>query len=101
MNFRSNSPNEITCKRKLPLASVRILIERGLDLKSIFLDAPGISNEEVIEIAKSEKRTILTFDKDYGELVFKYGHRPNNGVIYFRLKSFTPEQPIRNFNKII
>lgn len=33
----------------------------------------GISDPQVIAIAQAEDRVILTFDKDYGELIFKDG----------------------------
>jgi len=53
----------------------------------------GIRDEEVIALAEKEKRTILTFDKDYGELIFKHGLQPIGGVIYIRWDDFTPSEP--------
>ncbi len=32
-------------------------------------------------IAINEERTILTFDRDYGELTFKHNYKPEKGVI--------------------
>jgi hypothetical protein len=43
--------------------------------------------------AISEERTILTFDRDYGELIFKKAFRPAKGVIYLRWSEFQPSQP--------
>ena len=40
-----------------------------------------------------ENRTILTFDSDYGELIFRKGYKPSAGVIYFRWKNFKPDDP--------
>ena len=48
---------------------------------------------EVIDLAIKEKRTIITFDRDYGELVFKYGHKPPSGIIYLRFKEFDEYEP--------
>ena len=46
-----------------------------------------------MSIAISEERTILTFDRDYGELIFHYNYRPEKGVIYLRLESYKPQEP--------
>ena len=46
-----------------------------------------------MEIATDEQRTILTHDSDYGELIFKFGYKPQGGVIYFRIYNFQPDDP--------
>ena len=76
-----------------PLPSVFLLRKAGYDITSVAVDNPSVSDVMVMQLAIHENRTILTFDRDYGELVFKHGHRPPAGVVYFRLKHFQPEQP--------
>jgi predicted nuclease of predicted toxin-antitoxin system len=76
-----------------PLKNTLYLQAQGIDIKAIVLYAPSISDREVMEIAIQENRTILTFDRDYGELIFRYGYKPPAGVIYLRFKQFTPEFP--------
>lgn len=44
-------------------------------------------------IAFAEERTILTFDSDYGELIFRYNYKPEKGVIYLRLDEYDPIEP--------
>ena len=44
-------------------------------------------------IAIAEERTILTFDSDYGELIFRYNYKPEKGVIYLRLDEYAPHEP--------
>jgi len=39
-----------------------------------------------LDIAKQEDLIILTFDKDYGELIFKYKNNAPPAVIFFRYK---------------
>ncbi|WP_236587595.1 DUF5615 family PIN-like protein [Marivirga aurantiaca] len=46
-----------------------------------------------MNLAMNENLTILTHDSDYGELIFKYGYKPQEGVIYFRLFEFEPIEP--------
>ncbi len=47
--------------------------------------APGTSDEDLIGRAAAEDRVILTWDKDFGELVFSHGHRV--GVILIRMRN--------------
>ncbi|MDX2136121.1 MAG: DUF5615 family PIN-like protein [Saprospiraceae bacterium] len=77
-----------------PVASFLILKGGGMDIKHIGISNPSISDEAVMQLAKSEDRVIITFDGDYGELVFKKGY-PTAGVIYLRIKEFMPEMPAR------
>jgi predicted nuclease of predicted toxin-antitoxin system len=48
------------------------LISLNFDVLSIKDNSPGISDREVIEIAKSTKGIVVTEDKDFGELVFSH-----------------------------
>lgn len=65
----------------IPVSSVLHLRSIGFDITSIGEDAPGISDTNVMNIAIKENRTIITYDSDYGELIFKYGYKPKAGVI--------------------
>ena len=62
----------------------------GFDIKAIGIDNPSITDKEVIEIATEEERTIITYDKDYGELIFKHGQKPESGVIFIRQQPADP-----------
>ncbi|MFN2423849.1 MAG: DUF5615 family PIN-like protein [Cryomorphaceae bacterium] len=65
------------------------------------MDHPGIRDEEVMTIAIEEKRTILTFDRDYGELIFKKEYKPEQGVIYLRLNKFKADQPGKIIERMV
>src|SRR5436305_14025271 len=59
---------------------------QGHDVKTIVTDYTSSSEDaEVLKIARSEQRILITNDKDFGELVFRY-HHPHTGVILLRLK---------------
>ncbi len=74
-----------------PRPSTRILREHGFEIKSIQEDNQGISDEEVIEIASRLNLIILTFDSDYGELIFRYAKENPPAVVFFRDKGNAPE----------
>jgi hypothetical protein len=39
------------------------------------------------------RRIILTFDRDYGELVFRYGYPAPPGIVFFRFAPATVDEP--------
>ena len=53
----------------VPMASIRRLRAAGYDVASIIEDSPGVKDESVLSRAHAEQRIILTFDRDYGELI--------------------------------
>jgi predicted nuclease of predicted toxin-antitoxin system len=74
-----------------PRPSTIILREKGYNIKSVQEDSPGITDEEVIKIAQEQELIILTFDRDYGELIFKYSKENPPSVVFFREKGNTPD----------
>ena len=91
----------LLANENIPIASVRYLRNKGFDVSAIGEDNPSISDQEVLEIAQSEQRTIITFDRDYGELIFRHGFRPEKGVIYLRLLTYEPDEPGKVVESII
>ncbi|MCF8247845.1 MAG: DUF5615 family PIN-like protein [Saprospiraceae bacterium] len=77
------------------MASVYLLRSQGVEVISVNEDAQSSSDKTVIGRAIQNQLTILTHDRDYGELIFKDGYRPIAGVIYFRMKNYTPEVPAK------
>jgi predicted nuclease of predicted toxin-antitoxin system len=85
----------------IPLASVYYLRKKGLDVYSISETAPGITDIEVLKIAQIEKRIILTFDNDYGELIFLHKINIPAGVVFFRFIPQYPNEPAEYIMKIL
>lgn len=82
---------KILANENIPFPSVKLLREAGFDVKSIAESNASIKDNEVLSIAVAEERIILTFDRDYGELIFKYKFVPPPAVVYFRTKGYSPE----------
>jgi predicted nuclease of predicted toxin-antitoxin system len=51
---------------------------------------PGASDETVLAMANQDGRILITFDKDFGELVFRQGRSGSSGVILLRLRLGSP-----------
>jgi predicted nuclease of predicted toxin-antitoxin system len=92
---------KLLANENFPKASVLALRNRGYDVLSIGEENPSIEDHEVVDIAINEERLILTFDRDYGELVFKKGLKPPKGIIYLRIDPFSPEEPAEVISKLI
>jgi predicted nuclease of predicted toxin-antitoxin system len=74
-----------------PKDAVDALRNRGHDVLWIRSDAPGIDDIEVLNRAASENRILLTFDKDFSELAFRYGLPSHCGIILFRISTRNSE----------
>jgi predicted nuclease of predicted toxin-antitoxin system len=68
-----------------PRAAVTAIEAAGHDIVWIRTVAPGISDAKVLARAIRERRILLTFDKDFGELAGRSGRAAESGVILFRL----------------
>lgn len=77
----------------IPLILIKQLQEKGWNIKSVGAEHAGIEDEEVLNLANQEDRILLTFDSDFGELIFRKGKEIKTGIIYFRLDQFMPEDP--------
>lgn len=84
MNFLANE--------NFPKPSVIALREKGHLVKSIQDEQGGVPDEKVVEIAEQEDLIILTFDSDYGEILFKYPRPSIPSVVYFRFKGKAPNE---------
>lgn len=57
----------------------------GHDAVSMATISPGLSDAEVLALACSQQRCLVTFDSDFGELVFARRHAPPPAIYYLRM----------------
>lgn len=92
---------KLLANENLPLSSVKYLEKEAHNVLYIGRDYMGISDREVMNLSIKENRTILTFDKDYGNLIFKHNYRPTEGVLYLRLNNYKPKEPGKIVAKLL
>ena len=80
----------ILANENFPLDAVIALRHEGHDVTWIRTDAPGSSDPEVLSHAQSEGRILVTLDKDFGELAFRWGLPASNGIVLFRIRATSP-----------
>ena len=81
---------KLLADENIPSSVVRALADGGYDVIWIRTEAPGISDIDVMKYACRDNRIILTYDKDFGELVVKDNLCPPAGIILFRLPLKNP-----------
>src|SRR5205823_6307422 len=73
----------------------------GHDVALVAADfAPSIEDADVLALAVREQRILITFDRDFGELVFSQ-QQPHNGVLYFRLGPIDLTVEIRRLDHVL
>lgn len=82
----------------IPRFVVEFICSRGHDAIWIGKVAPGIKDREVLSLATTQERTLITFDTDFGELVFRLGVGAPFGIILFRLP---PDSPLEIAQSIV
>ena len=92
---------KLLANENFPLKSVLYLRDKGFDISAIGTDNPSIEDHIVMAIAIKEDRTILTFDRDYGELIFKHNYKPSRGVVYIRLEEYQADEPGKIIEELV
>ena len=85
----------LLANENFPAPSVQHLRDRGHDVASVAEGGGGLSDSEVLARGVAEQRWIITFDRDYGNLIFARGLAAPPAVILFRLRSYRPDAPGR------
>jgi predicted nuclease of predicted toxin-antitoxin system len=76
------------------------LREQGYDVKTVRSFDPKAEDVEILKIAESESRMVVTMDKDFGELVYRSG-KAHAGVLILRLEDATGNEKVDVVKKIL
>ena len=76
-----------------PAPSLRLLREAGIAAESVQELMPGATDSEVMAHARRHRLCVVTFDRDYGELVFARGEPAPPAIIYLRQEPYSPATP--------
>jgi len=75
----------LLCNENVPRLLIQSLRDRGHDVRWVLEENRGMADPAVLEEALSQRRVLLTFDKDFGELVFQRGKGATCGIILVRV----------------
>ncbi len=76
-----------------PRPALLALRAAGLDVEAVAESMPRASDTQVLRHAAAHGRWVLTFDRDYGELVFARSAPPPPAIVYLRQGAFAPAWP--------
>jgi predicted nuclease of predicted toxin-antitoxin system len=84
---------KLLANENFPRTSVALLRARGHDVNYVAETAASTADTAVLRLARRERRSVLTFDRDYGELIFRRREPTPAGVVFLPLDPLTPEEP--------
>lgn len=74
----------------LARSTIAALADDGHDVAAVADIEPGASDRRVLILAREQARILITFDADFGELVFQQGEDPPPAILYLRLHPNDP-----------
>ena len=77
----------------VPTASVAMLKAAGHDIQHVGEVCPGEPDADILELARRQGRIVVTFDRDYGEMVFRLRKPRPAGIVYLRFDPLWPTEP--------
>ena len=77
------------------------LRKRGHDVLAVKEKMPNSNDEAILAQAQSQGRLVLTHDKDFGELAFRYALPATCGVLLIRLSGASRQADIDQVLKVI
>lgn len=81
----------LLANENFPAPSVQHLRDTGYNVTAVAEGGGGLKDPEVLALAVAEQRWIVTFDRDYGELIFARGLAAPPAVVLFRMRSYRPD----------
>ena len=82
-------PERYVADENFPSAVVRLLRQQGHGVLHAAETMAGAPDEAILQVALDSDSILLTFDHDFGELVFRR-RLPTAGIVLFRLKLQPP-----------
>ena len=92
---------KLLANENIPMGMVRRLRDMGHDVLAILETCPGATDVVVLERARCEQRTLLTFDRDYGELIYLKRLPVPQSVIYLRFVPTSPEDAVQQLAPLL
>ena len=84
-----------------PRTSVLLLREAGYDVIRVQEVAPAEKDPGVLLLSVQMQRILLTFDRDFGELIFHKKLTPPPAVLYFRFDPAYPEESFEILSSVL
>ena len=84
----------------IPKETVDLLQRQGVDIVSVTKFASGLSDAEVLDLANTKGGIVVTFDKDFGQLIFKE-KRKTKGLMLLKFAPKSPQQIAKRIQQVL
>ena len=74
----------ILADESVDFAIIKLLRDNGFSVLAIVEEHQGWSDSEVLELAFQQQAYLITEDKDFGELTYRF-RRPSHGILLVRM----------------
>ncbi len=91
---------KLLADENIPIKSVKALRRKNIDIIPVLEVSPSLSDRAVVDLANRQGRIIVTFDKDFGELVFRQKLKVK-GMILLRFIPKSPEHVTRRIEYLL
>lgn len=75
----------------IPLSVIKQLRKEGCKIVSVTEDFKSSSDKTILELSSKNKWVIITFDRDFGDLIFKQNCEKPFGIIFLRIIPKSPQ----------
>ena len=75
---------DLLANENVPFPLIAALQRSGIDVSAIASRSPRLSDVAVLTLARRESRWLVTYDRDYGELIFVRGLAAPPAILYLR-----------------
>lgn len=83
---------KLLADENFPAPAIRRLRAQGIDVLSVAEIMPASTDIQVLAFARQDHRWVVTFDRDYGDLVIRHGIAPPPAILYLRQEPYPPEK---------
>jgi predicted nuclease of predicted toxin-antitoxin system len=76
--------SKFLANENVPTEAIDLARQNGIDVTAMREIGPGSDDDKVLALSVNEGRILVTFDKDFGDMVFHQGKQASAGVILLR-----------------
>jgi len=77
----------------VPRASIRKLRSAGHEVLAVAEELSGLPDADVLRVAAEREALLITFDSDFGTLIFRGEPIHTAGIVFLRFIPRSPEEP--------
>jgi len=82
---------KLLVNENFPVPAILKLRQNGIDVLAVQEAMPGASDEAILMHACTTGRWLVTYDRDYGELVYSKACPAPPSILYLRQEPFPPD----------